>query len=102
MAFNWRFRNFKRDPQPFLNGAVIDTENARNNLVQNAGNSMEGYTPLESTLAAQAMEGYRPAIAPNYTPFEASLDGYNVNSNIEPTENNPYLPAINQYYRRGR
>lgn len=56
----------------------------------------------EKENAANAMEGYRPAIAPNYTPFEASLDGYNVNSNIEPTENNPYLPAINQYYRRGR
>jgi len=56
----------------------------------------------EKENAANAMEGYRPATVPNYTPFEVSLDGYNVNSDIKPTENNPYLPAINQYYRRGR
>lgn len=51
--------------------------------------------------ADKVMEGYRPAIV-NYTPFETTLEGYNVNSDIKPTENNPYLPAINQYYRRGR
>lgn len=56
----------------------------------------------ESEDATKAMEGYRPADVPNYTPFETTLEGYNVNSDIKPTENNPYLPAINQYYRRGR
>ena len=84
MPFDWRFRNFKRDPQPFLNGAVIDAENARNNLVQNAGNSMEGYTPLESTLAAQAMEGYKPVIPATQGQLAAGanqyMQGYTPNS----------------------
>jgi len=84
MPFDWRFRNFKRDSQPFLNGAVIDAENARNNLVQNAGNSMEGYTPLESTLAAQAMEGYRPVIPATQSQLAAgasqAMQGYTPNS----------------------
>lgn len=84
MPFDWRFRNFKRDPQPFLNGAVIDAENARNNLVQNAGNSMEGYTPLESTLAAQAMEGYRPVVPATQSQLAAgasqAMQGYTPNS----------------------
>ena len=83
MPFDWRFRNFKRDPQPFLNGAVIDAENARNNLVQNAGNSMEGYTPLESTLAAQAMEGYNPVIPATQSQLAAgasqAMEGYTPN-----------------------
>lgn len=40
----------------------------------------------------------------NYTPFEASLDGYNVGANTVPdySEPNQYLSAINQYYRRSR
>jgi hypothetical protein len=40
----------------------------------------------------------------NYTPFETTLNGYNVNANITPdySEPNQYLSAINQYYRRGR
>ena len=51
---------------------------------------------------------YRPIPAnptpTNYTPFEATLNGYNVNANITPdySEPNQYLSAINQYYRRGR
>jgi len=84
MPFDWRFRNFKRDSQPFLNGAVIDAENARNNLVQNAGNSMEGYTPLESTLAAQAMEGYKPVVPATQGQLAAgasqAMQGYTPNS----------------------
>lgn len=84
MPFDWRFRNFKRDPQPFLNGAVIDAENARNNLVQNAGNNMEGYTPLESTLAAQAMEGYKPVVPATQGQLAAgasqAMQGYTPNS----------------------
>lgn len=84
MPFDWRFRNFKRDPQPFLNGAVIDAENARNNLVQNAGNGMEGYTPLESTLAAQAMEGYKPVVPATQSQLAAgasqAMQGYTPNS----------------------
>lgn len=40
----------------------------------------------------------------NYTPFEATINGYNVGANTVPdyTEPNQYLSAINQYYRRGR
>lgn len=89
MPFDWRFRNFKRDPQPFLNGAVIDAENARNNLVQNAGNSMEGYTPLESTLAAQAMEGYKPVVPATQSQLAAgasqAMQGYTPNSAGRPS-----------------
>lgn len=89
MPFDWRFRNFKRDPQPFLNGAVIDTENARNNLVQNAGNSMEGYTPLESTLAAQAMEGYKPVVPATQSQLAAgasqAMQGYTPNGAGRPS-----------------
>lgn len=84
MPFDWRFRNFKRDPQPFLNGAIIDAENARNNLVQNAGNSMEGYAPLESTIAAQNMEGYRPIVPATQSQLAAgasqAMQGYTPNS----------------------
>lgn len=84
MPFDWRFRNFKRDPQPFLNGAVIDAENARNNLVQNAGNNMEGYAPLASTLAAQAMEGYKPVVPATQGQLAAgasqAMEGYTPNS----------------------
>lgn len=84
MPFDWRFRNFKRDPQPFLNGAVIDAENARNNLVQNAGNEMEGYTPLASTLAAQAMEGYKPVVPATQSQLAAgaaqNMQGYTPNA----------------------
>lgn len=89
MPFDWRFRNFKRDPQPFLNGAVIDAENARNNLVQNAGNDMEGYTPLESTLAAQAMEGYKPVVPATQSQLAAgasqAMQGYTPNSAGRPS-----------------
>lgn len=52
-----------------------------------------------------AYKDYRPAIDTNYKPFEATLEGYNVNANIQPEElptPNPYLASINQYYRRGR
>lgn len=84
MPFDWRFRNFKRDPQPFLNGAVIDAENARKALIENAGNSMEGYTPLESTLATQVMEGYRPIIPATQGQLAAgasqAMQGYTPNS----------------------
>lgn len=84
MPFDWRFRNFKRDPQPFLNGAVIDAENARNNLIQNVSNSMEGYAPLQSTLATQAMEGYRPVVPATQSQLAAGashvMQGYTPNS----------------------
>lgn len=83
MPFDWRFRNFKRDPEPFLNGAVIDAENARNNLVQNAGNDMEGYRPLASTLAAQVMEGYKPVVPATQSQLAAgasqAMQGYTPN-----------------------
>jgi len=100
MPFDWRFRNFKRDSQPFLNGAVIDAENARNNLVQNAGNSMEGYTPLESTLAAQAMEGYRPVIPATQGQLAAgasqAMQGYTPNSVGRPFVSNDMHGGMGQ------
>lgn len=100
MPFDWRFRNFKRDPQPFLNGAVIDAENARNNLVQNAGNSMEGYTPLESTLAAQAMEGYRPVVPATQSQLAAgasqAMQGYTPNSVGRPSVPNDMHGGMGQ------
>lgn len=100
MPFDWRFRNFKRDPQPFLNGAVIDAENARNNLVQNAGNGMEGYTPLESTLAAQAMEGYKPVIPATQSQLAAgasqAMEGYTPNSAGRPSVPNDMHGGMGQ------
>lgn len=100
MPFDWRFRNFKRDPQPFLNGAVIDAENARNNLVQNAGNDMEGYTPLESTLAAQAMEGYKPVIPATQSQLAAgasqAMQGYVPNSAGRPSVPNDMHGGMGQ------
>lgn len=53
--------------------------------------------------SVKAMEGYRPAFQPIKS-YESTLEDYNVNSNIVPEDNspNPYLSAINQYYRRGR
>ena len=100
MPFDWRFRNFKRDPQPFLNGAVIDAENARNNLVQNAGNSMEGYTPLESTLAAQAMEGYKPVVPATQGQLAAgasqAMQGYTPNSAGRPSVPNDMHGGMGQ------
>lgn len=100
MPFDWRFRNFKRDPQPFLNGAVIDTENARNNLVQNAGNSMEGYTPLESTLATQAMEGYRPVVPATQSQLAAgasqAMQGYTPNGAGRPSVPNDMHGGMGQ------
>lgn len=51
---------------------------------------------------------YRPSpvnpTTANYTPFETTLEGYNVNANTVPdySEPNQYLSAINQYYRRSR
>lgn len=100
MPFDWRFRNFKRDPQPFLNGAVIDAENARNNLVQNAGNSMEGYTPLESTLAAQAMEGYKPVVPATQSQLAAgasqAMEGYTPNSVGRPSVPNDMHGGMGQ------
>ena len=100
MPFDWRFRNFKRDPQPFLNGAVTDAENARNNLIQNAGNSMEGYTPLESTLAAQAMEGYRPVVPATQSQLAAgaaqAMEGYTPNSVGRPSVPNDMHGGMGQ------
>ena len=100
MPFDWRFRNFKRDPQPFLNGAVIDAENARNNLVQNAGNDMEGYTPLESTLAAQAMEGYKPVVPATQSQLAAgasqAMQGYTPNSAGRPSVPNDMHGGMGQ------
>lgn len=100
MPFDWRFRNFKRDPQPFLNGAVIDAENARNNLIQNAGNSMEGYAPLESTLAAQVMEGYRPVIPATQSQLAAgasqAMEGYTPNSVGRPSVPNDMHGGMGQ------
>lgn len=100
MPFDWRFRNFKRDPQPFLNGAVIDAENARNNLVQNAGNDMEGYTPLESTLAAQAMEGYKPVVPATQSQLAAgasqAMQGYVPNSAGRPSVPNDMHGGMGQ------
>lgn len=57
----------------------------------------------EKENAAKAMEGYRPAVQP-IKPYESTLEGYNVNADIFPVDynTNPYLSAINQYYRRGR
>ena len=89
MPMDWRFRNFKRDPQPFLNGAVIDEEEARKALVENASNGMEGYTPLESTLAAQAMEGYKPVVPATQSQLAAgasqAMQGYMPNSAGRPS-----------------
>lgn len=100
MPFDWRFRNFKRDPEPFLNGAVIDAENARNNLVQNAGNGMEGYTPLESTLAAQAMEGYKPVVPATQSQLAAgasqAMEGYTPNSAGRPSVPNDMHGSMGQ------
>lgn len=100
MPFDWRFRNFKRDPQPFLNGAVIDAENARNNLVQNAANGMEGYTPLESTLAAQAMEGYKPVVPATQGQLAAgasqAMQGYTPNSAGRPSVPNDMHGGMGQ------
>lgn len=100
MPFDWRFRNFKRDPEPFLNGAVIDAENARNNLVQNAGNGMEGYTPLESTLAAQAMEGYKPVVPATQSQLAAgasqAMQGYTPNSAGRPSVPNDMHGGMGQ------
>jgi hypothetical protein len=100
MPFDWRFRNFKRDPEPFLNGAVIDAENARNNLVQNAGNDMEGYTPLESTLAAQAMEGYKPVVPATQSQLAAgasqAMQGYTPNSAGRPSVPNDMHGGMGQ------
>lgn len=100
MPFDWRFRNFKRDPQPFLNGAVINAENARNNLVQNAGNDMEGYTPLESTLAAQAMEGYKPVVPATQSQLAAgasqAMQGYMPNSAGRPSVPNDMHGGMGQ------
>ena len=100
MPFDWRFRNFKRDPQPFLNGAVIDAEIARNNLVQNAGNDMEGYTPLESTLAAQAMEGYKPVVPATQSQLAAgasqAMQGYTPNSAGRPSVPNDMHGGMGQ------
>lgn len=100
MPFDWRFRNFKREPEPFLNGAVIDAENARNNLVQNAGNDMEGYTPLESTLAAQAMEGYKPVVPATQSQLAAgasqAMQGYTPNSAGRPSVPNDMHGGMGQ------
>lgn len=100
MPFDWRFRNFKRDPEPFLNGAVIDAENARNNLVQNAANGMEGYTPLESTLAAQAMEGYKPIVPATQSQLAAgasqAMQGYTPNSAGRPSVPNDMHGGMGQ------
>lgn len=100
MPFDWRFRNFKRDPQPFLNGAVIDAENARNNLVQNAGNSMAGYVPLESTLAAQAMEGYKPVVPATQSQLAAgasqTMQGYTPNNAGRPSVPNDMHGGMGQ------
>lgn len=100
MPFDWRFRNFKRDPEPFLNGAVIDAENARNNLVQNAANGMEGYTPLESTLAAQAMEGYKPVVPATQGQLAAgasqAMQGYTPNSAGRPSVPNDMHGGMGQ------
>lgn len=60
MAFDWNFRNYKRDPLPFLNGSIINDETARNAAIQNAAQNMQGYNPLASTIASEAMEGYQP------------------------------------------
>ena len=100
MPFDWRFRNFKRDPEPFLNGAVIDAENARNNLVQNAANGMEGYAPLESTLAAQAMEGYKPVVPATQSQLAAgasqAMQGYTPNSAGRPSVPNDMHGGMTQ------
>ena len=100
MPFDWRFRNFKRDPQPFLNGAVIDEEEARKALVENAGNSMEGYIPLESTLAAQAMEGYKPVVPATQNQLAAgasqAMEGYTPNSAGRPSVPNDMHGGMGQ------
>ena len=100
MPFDWRFRNFKRDPQPFLNGAVIDEEEARKALVENAGNSMEGYAPLESSLAAQAMEGYKPVVPATQSQLAAgasqSMQGYTPNSVGRPSVPNEMHGGMGQ------
>lgn len=100
MPFDWRFRNFKRDPQPFLNGAVIDEEAARKALIENAGNGMEGYTPLESSLAAQAMEGYKPVVPATQGQLAAgasqAMQGYTPNSIGRPSVPNDMHGGMGQ------
>ena len=100
MPFDWRFRNFKRDPQPFLNGAVIDEEAARKALIENAGNGMEGYTPLESSLAAQAMEGYKPVVPATQSQLAAgasqAMQGYTPNSVGRPSVPNDMHGGMGQ------
>ena len=84
MAFDWNFRNYKRDPLPFLNGSIINDETARNAAIQNAAQNMQGYNPLASTIASEAMEGYQPLNPATQSQLAAgasqAMQGYTPNS----------------------
>lgn len=100
MAFDWNFRNYKRDPLPFLNGSIINDETARNAAIQNAAQNMQGYNPLASTIASEAMEGYQPLNPATQGQLAAgasqAMQGYTPNSVGRPSVPNDMHGGMSQ------